>query len=51
METEIEELFKDDIKESTLRLVHEAKKLTGAVVISVEDTTGAVEQNRASSSG
>jgi len=36
-ETEIAELFKGDIKESTLRLVHEAKKLVGAKVISNEE--------------
>ena len=35
-EAELEELCKDDISEATLRLVHEAKKLVGAKVVSVE---------------
>jgi len=33
---ELEELCKDDVSEATLRLVHEAKKLVGAKVVSVE---------------
>ena len=35
-EAELEELCKDDVSEATLRLVHEAKKLVGAKVVSVE---------------
>ena len=35
-EAELEELCKDDVTEATLRLVHEAKKLVGAKVVSVE---------------
>lgn len=34
-EAELEELFKDDISEATLRLVHEAKK-RGAVIINTQ---------------
>ena len=37
---ELEELFQGDVSEATLRLVHEAKKLGDAVVISVEDRGG-----------
>ena len=37
MEAELEELCQNDISEVTLRLVHEAKKIAGAVVISIED--------------
>jgi len=37
-EDELEKLFSDGVSDSTLRLVHEAKKLAGAVVVSVEDT-------------
>ena len=33
---ELEKLCKDDVSEATLRLVHEAKKLVGAKVVSVE---------------
>ena len=35
-EAELEELYEDDVSEATLRLVHEAKKLAGAKVVSVE---------------
>lgn len=35
-EAELEELCQGDVSEATLRLVHEAKKIAGAVVISVE---------------
>lgn len=34
-EAELEELCRDGVSEATLRLVHEAKKLAGATVISV----------------
>lgn len=37
-EDELEKLFSNGISDSTLRLVHEAKKLAGAVVVGVEDT-------------
>ena len=33
---ELEELCQGDISEATLRLVHEAKRIAGAVVVSVE---------------
>ena len=36
-EAELEELCWVDVSEATLRLVHEAKKLAGAVAISIED--------------
>ena len=39
-EAELEELCRDDVSESTLRLVHEAKKIAGAVVISVREEGG-----------
>jgi len=35
-EIELRELFKDDVSEATLRLVHEAKKLVGAKVTNNE---------------
>jgi len=34
---ELEELCQDGVSGATLRLVHEAKKIAGAVVVSVED--------------
>ena len=36
-EAELEELCQDDISNATIRLVLEAKKIAGAVVVSVED--------------
>ena len=36
-EAELEELCQDGVSGATLRLVHEAKKIAGAVVVSVED--------------
>jgi len=36
-EAELEELFRDGVSQATLRLVHEAKKLAGAIVVGVED--------------
>ena len=36
-EVELEELCREDVSEGTIRLVHEAKKLAGAVVLSVKD--------------
>ena len=36
-EAELDELCQDDISNATIRLVHEAKKIAGAVVVSVED--------------
>jgi len=35
-EAELEELYQDGVSGATLRLVHEAKKLAGAKVVSVE---------------
>jgi len=34
---ELEEVCRDDVSEAHLRLVHEAKKLASAVMVSVED--------------
>jgi len=45
-EDELEKLFSNGIGDSTLRLVHEAKKLAGAVVVSVEDTVTIEEDVR-----
>jgi hypothetical protein len=36
-EAELEQLCQDDVSDATLRLVNEAKKLTGAKVISAEE--------------
>ena len=34
--TELEELCQDDVSEATIRLVHEAKKLAGAKVVTID---------------
>ena len=36
-EAELEELHQDGVSGATLRLVHEAKKIAGAVVVSVDE--------------
>lgn len=37
MEAELEVLCQEDVSEATIRLAHEAKKIAGAVVVSVKD--------------